>query len=182
MRRRTSLLSGGGELSAPLPARTVTPARSAAPRLPEASPFYDVDWRRLDAARSPAPSSGEGPPHPLHASQANDNPLLSAAVSGGTFDERGNYFNEELLRVRGQAGAVSSSGSTPQEDGIRGQGFRKGDALMDSAGNFFSSARLVLVSSQILRGEKFGVSFFCYLTKVCRICCVWPMVVLGKAC
>lgn len=128
------------------------------------------------------PSSGEGPPHPLYASQANDNPLLSAAVSGGTFDERGNYFNEELLRVRGQAGAVSSSGSTAPEDGSRGQGSRKGDALMDSAGNFFSSARLVLFISRSLGVVKFGVSFFCYLTKVCRICCVWPMVVLGEEC
>lgn len=143
MRRRTSLLSGGGELSAPPPTRTLTPSRSAAPRLPEASPFYDADWRRLDAAKSPVPSSGEGPPHPLYASQATDNPLLSAAVSGGTFDERGNYFNEELLRVRGKAGAVSSVGSTAPEEGSRGQGSRKGDALIDSAGNFFNSARSV---------------------------------------
>lgn len=62
--------------------------------------------------------------------------------SGGTFDDRGNYFNEDLLLARAQGS--NSGGLEPPEDRSRREGVAwGGEALMDSAGSFLNTARLV---------------------------------------
>lgn len=82
--------------------------------------------------------------HPLHAAPAAD-PLLFGGGPGGKFDDHGNYFNEDLLLARAQGS--KAKGLAPLEDrsGGPGQGARGGDKLRDSAGDFFNTARLVML-------------------------------------
>lgn len=126
VRRRTSLLSGGSR--APPPS-VPTPARPAAasPRPPAASSHLDGGW----GPQQPAAPSGEVPPHPLHAAPAD--PLFSG----------GNYFNEDLLRARGEHKS-RTAGLDEGHTGGRGAGrggWASGDALKDSAGSFLNTAR-----------------------------------------
>ncbi|CAM9356151.1 unnamed protein product [Ectocarpus fasciculatus] len=125
VRRRTSLLSGGSR--AP-PQSVAAPARPAAasPRPPAASSYFDGGW----GPQQPAAPSGEVPPHPLHAAPAD--PLFSG----------GNYFNEDLLRARGERNSRTALGeghTGGREVGRRG--WASGDALKDSAGSFLNTAR-----------------------------------------
>lgn len=118
VRRRTSRLSGRSA-AAPIPVPGPSRPTAAAPRPSTSSSYFGADWGRQDA---PASSSDEVPPHPLH---------TSAATSGG--GSGGNYFNEEVLRMREQEGCAGAHGM--------GDGGREGNDLMDSAGNFFNTAR-----------------------------------------
>lgn len=72
-------------------------------------------------------------------------PLFAGDESRGSFDDRGNYFNEDLLLARAQGG--KSKGLEPLEDksqdGVGGRVAWGGEALMDSAGSFLNTARLV---------------------------------------
>ncbi|CAM9734093.1 unnamed protein product, partial [Laminaria digitata] len=114
VRRRTSLLSGEARES-PVPVLTSPPSRSAAPRpttdKPPAALHQNLAWRRqetLASPRSAASISGEIPSvsgqmaHPLHAAPPADPLLFGGGGPGGKFDDRGNYFNEDLLLARAQ--------------------------------------------------------------------------------
>ena len=94
-------------------------------------------------------SSPSGPgevAHPLHAAAVPpvDPLLFGGGTAGGKFDDRGNYFNEDLLLARAQGSKAKGLGPLEGGSGGSGQGARGGgDNLMDSAGDFFSTARLV---------------------------------------
>lgn len=141
VRRRTSLLSGEARTSPP-PARAPTPPPAVAPRPADASSHYDSGWRRQQTLVSPV-TPGEVP-HPLLHTAAAD-PLSFGGGSGGSFDNRGNYFNEDLLLARAQGSKPTNSVPVEERSTGRGagQGAWGGDALLDSAGSFLSTARWV---------------------------------------
>lgn len=89
-----------------------------------------------------SPYSGKVP-HPLHKTPVGDPLFSSSGSGGGTFDNQGNYFNEDLLLARAQGS--KARGSDPLEGGGRnsnvGQEAWGGEALRDSAGKFLNSAR-----------------------------------------
>ena len=145
VRRRTSLLSGEARES-PVAGRTPTPSRSAAPRPTDVPAAHqDLAWQRQEAQTSPSSPSVSGEmTHPLHAAPAAD-PLLFGGGSGGKFDDRGNYFNEDLLLARAQGSKTKSLAPLEDRSGGLGQGARGSDKLRDSAGNFFNTARLVML-------------------------------------
>lgn len=144
VRRRTSLLSGEARTSSPPACVNPAPRAVASSGTPEVSLYENTGWRRQQPSQSDS-FSGGADSHPLHAEPTD--PLFSSATRGGTFDNRGNYFNEDLLLARAQGGG--SSGFDPLGDAAGdgekgdGQGSWGGDALMDTAGNFLSTARLV---------------------------------------
>lgn len=147
VRRRTSLLSGRSPAS-PLPVAAPSRPAAAAPRPATAPSYFDADWGRQNA---PASSSDKVPPHPLHA---------SAAASGG--GSGGNYFNEEVLRTREQEGRTGARGVE--------QGGRGGSDLMDSAGNFFNTARSAVLIVQEDR-QSFRLCFYmCFEVIVVPLC------------
>lgn len=165
VRRRTSLLSGGaesgGRTSPPARGPSSSEPRPFAPRPSETASLYSSGgaWRQQQSAQRSSSFGGGFAPHPLHAESPAD-PLFGEASgrsrgaldSSGSYDNRGNYFNEDLLLARAKGnGATGSSGSLrsdPLEGGQEGaaggeggQGAWGGDALMDTAGNFLTSAR-----------------------------------------
>lgn len=158
VRRRTSLLSGEARTFPP-PLRAPPTSRSAAPRSADSSSYYDVEWQRQQA---PAASSSADVLHPLHAARAD--PLFSGGGLGGTFDDRGNYFNEDMLLARAQGS--KAKGLAPvkarSRNGKNGQGAWEGDARTDSAGNFFNTARSVklIVSTGAMVPRTKRVRFF----------------------
>ena len=118
VRRRTSLLSRTEPRPGPAPSH---PAAAAAPPR-DASPHFEARWGQQRRQQHASASSDEGL-HPLHAAAT-------------PVDSGGNYFNEEILRVREQE--VRTSGRREE------QGPWRGDALMDSAGSFLTTARSVV--------------------------------------
>lgn len=172
VRRRTSLLSGqhggagvgaGARASLPPPSSAIgppAPSLAVASRVaggsslmsPSSSANYDLGWRRQQQQQASAGSGGpfsDTSSHPLHASTPLDNTFAQESMVG-TFDTRGNYFNEDLLRVRAKesktfasdplARPAASNGSAAPA----GQGAWGGDALMGSAGSFLSTAKWVV--------------------------------------
>eukprot|EP00904_Undaria_pinnatifida_P008715 jgi/Undpi1/4974/HiC_scaffold_19.g08326.m1 len=143
VRRRTSLLSGEAR-EPPVPVPTSTPSLSSAPRPTDAPAAHrDLEWRRQEALTSSPSGPGEVA-HPLHAAAVPpvDPLLFGGGTAGGKFDDRGNYFNEDLLLARAQGSKAKGLGPLEGGSGGSGQGARGGgDNLMDSAGDFFSTAR-----------------------------------------
>ncbi|CAB1112131.1 unnamed protein product [Ectocarpus sp. CCAP 1310/34] len=125
VRRRTSLLSGGSRAPPPSVPALARPAAASPRPPPAASSYFDGGW----GPQQPAAPSGEVPPHPLHAPA---DPLFTG----------GNYFNEDLLRARGERSSRTGldEGHTSGRGVGRG-GWASGDALKDSAGIFLNTAR-----------------------------------------
>lgn len=175
VRRRTSLLSGGGRTSSPAGSGAgglaATERRSAAHRSSETSSHVsDMRWSRQHESQRSSFSSGVGvghhlaAQHPLHSEPPPD-PLFAGVVDGsgrggdvfgstGSYDRRGNYFNEDLLlaRAKGNRSASGGEGGSIGFDPLQAAGERRGgqeggqnawggDALRDTAGTFLTSAR-----------------------------------------
>lgn len=168
VRRRTSLLSGGGRVPPPTGARSSPQPRGSAAFRPSQTPSYssDMGWSPPQGSTfSTFSGTGGGggsgfAHHPLH-SEAPTDPLFASAGLGaghtsesrGSYDSRGNYFNEDLLLARAQGSASGGAGSTGFDplEGVRegdgSQGARHdpwgGDALSGTAGNLLNTARWV---------------------------------------
>lgn len=153
VRRRTSLLSGEAQNSAPvIPSTTVTTTKTNGPPQPTSTATSTAVVRsRGEPSESfslPRTVSGSVT-HPLH--QGSSDPLFAAAAGGeGTFDDRGNYFNEDLLLARAKA-SRNSTGFDPLDDvqggtnASSGQSAWRSEALLDTAGTFLTTARCVRV-------------------------------------
>lgn len=216
VRRRTSLLSGGGRTSSPpgpgAGALSTTERRSAARRSSETSSHgSEMGWSRQQESQRSSFSSGVGvghhlaAQHPLHSEPPPD-PLFAGVVdesgrgddvfgSAGSYDSRGNYFNEDLLlaRAKGNRSASGGVGGSIGFDPLQaageqgagqegGQNAWGGDALRDTAGTFLTSARSGLVIRwlgwvELRMDRRFeGISVsrsLCHLPSPAKVCNRW---------
>lgn len=143
VRRRTSLLSGEARTSN-LATQTSSSGITATSSPLDAFPLAATQRRWLPPDK--ASSSPRGISHPLH-SESTDPLFAAAAGRGGTFDDRGNYFNEDLLVSRAKSsGGISFDpldDGRPAMSGATGQGSWRGDVFMDTAGSLITTARFV---------------------------------------
>lgn len=149
VRRRTSLLSGEAHNSAPvIPSTTVKTTKTNEPPQPTSTAVMRSRGQASESFSLPRTVSGSVT-HPLH--QGSSDPLFAAAAGGeGTFDDRGNYFNEDLLLARAKT-SRNSTGFDPLDDvqggtnASSGQSAWRSEALLDTAGTFLTTARCVRV-------------------------------------